>query len=455
MENNEHKSIPGSETRRNFIKKTAAATAAVATTSLFRTPVYGQNQAPSANVAGANNRITVGYIGVGNMGSGHIRTQKTKASENNMVQVAVCDLSKHRVEEAKALVGGDVKSFADYRQLLEQKDIDAVTIATVDHWHAKCTLDALNAGKHVYCEKPMTRYLGEAFEVYDAVKKTGKIFQAGSQGTSDLKWHKAAEWIKAGKIGPVVMSQGSYMRNNPKGEWNYPIQNWATADDIDWKMWLGQVARKKDFSADDYFRWRKYFPYCGGLMSDLVPHKAHPYMLATGNPEFPKRVACVGSKPAHSDKNTPGTPDRDVPEIVQIIAEFPSGMVMHITTSSVNEQGTQEMIRGHKASLTMAGNKVELKPERPFADEVDPETSEAFAAESFEAHEKNWFDSIRANKQPNCGIDLAVRVQTIVSLAELSERENVMCLFDEKTRKVTTGDGREVKVPTYGWNELS
>ena len=455
MKNNEHKSMSGSETRRSFIKKTAAATAAAAATSLFRTPVYGQNQAPSANVGGANNRIAVGYIGVGNMGTGHIRTQKAKANENNMVQVAVCDLSKHRVEEAKALVGGDVKGFTDYRQLLEQKDIDAVTIATVDHWHAKCTLDALNAGKHVYCEKPMTRYLGEAFEVWDTVKKTGKILQIGSQGTSDLKWHKAAEWIKAGKIGPVVMSQGSYMRNNPKGEWNYPIQTWATADDIDWKTWLGQVARKKDFNADDYFRWRKYFPYCGGLMSDLVPHKAHPYMLATGNPEFPVRVACVGSKPAHSDKNTPGTPERDVPEIVQIIAEFPSGTVMHITTSSVNEQGTQEMIRGHKASLTMAGNKVELKPERPFADEIDPETSEAFPAESFEAHEKNWFDSIRANKAPNCGIELAIRVQSIVSLAEASERLNIMCLFDEKTRKVTTGDGREIKMPTYGWNELS
>jgi predicted dehydrogenase len=455
MQKNEHISAAGSDTRRDFIKKTATAAAAVAATPFFRTPVYGQNQAPSANVAGANSRIAVGYIGVGNMGTGHVRTQKAKANENNIVQLAVCDLSKHRVEEVKAIIGGDVKGFTDYRQLLEQKDIDAVTIATVDHWHAKCTLDALNAGKHVYCEKPMTRYLGEAFEVHDTVKKTGKILQVGSQGTSDLKWHKAAEWIKAGKIGPVVMTQGSYMRNNPKGEWNYPIQTWATADDIDWKMWLGQVARKKDFSVDDYFRWRKYFPYCGGLMSDLVPHKAHPYLLATGNPEFPKRVACVGSKPVHSDKNTPGTPERDVPEIIQIIAEFPSGTVMHITTSSVNEQGTQEMIRGHKASLTMAGNKVELKPERPFADEVDPETSEAFAAESFEAHEKNWFDSIRANKQPNCGIDLAVRVQTIVSLAELSERENVMCLFDEKTRKVTTGDGREVKVPTYGWNELS
>jgi hypothetical protein len=166
-------------------------------------------------------------------------------------------------------------------------------------------------------------------------------------------------------------------------------------------------------------------------------------------------VACIGSQPVKSDKKTQGTPLRDVPEIVQIIAEFPSGTVLHITSSSVSEQGTSEMIRGHMGYLQMGSNKVELKPERPFADEVDPEVSDAFPVESVEAHEKNWFDSIRANKDPNCGIELAIRVQAIVSLAEISERENVMCLFDAKTRKVTTGDGKEVKVPTYGWDPLS
>jgi predicted dehydrogenase len=455
MDQTQIKTSSSSATRREFIKKTAAAAATVAATPFLRAPVYGQNQAPSANVAGANNRLVVGYIGVGGMGQTHVRSQKSRANDNNIVQVAVCDVSKHRCEEAKALIGGDVKTFTDYRKLLELKEIDAVTIATVDHWHAKCAIDAMNTGKHVYVEKPMTRYLGEAFEVYDVVKKTGKTLQVGSQGCSDGKWHKAAEWIRADKIGPLVMAQGSYMRNNPKGEWNYTIQPWATKDDIDWQLWLGQVARKKDFSADDYFRWRKYYPYCGGLLSDLVPHKAHPYMLATGNPEFPVRVACVGSRKVHTDKNTPDTPERDVPEIVQIIAEFPSGMVMHITSSSVNEQGTQEMIRGHKGTLTMAGNKVELRPERPYSDEIDPESSEAFSGENVEAHEKNWFDCIRSKKEPNCGIELASRVQAIVSLAEISERLNIMCVFDEKTRKVTTGEGREVKLPSYGWTELS
>ena len=444
--------------RREFLKSATTATAAVAAVGI--TPVYGQNQAPSANVVGANNRITIGHIGVGGQGMAHVSQMKPKHGENNTASIAVCDVSKFRQDFAKNKIqennaDAKVDTYGDYRKLLERKDIDAIVCATVDHWHTKVSVAALESGKHVYVEKPMTRYLGEAFEIYDTVKKTGKILQVGSQGCSDQKWHEAARLIKSGKIGPIVMSQGSYMRNSPKGEWNYAIQTWCKPEDTDWNTWISPVSKKVPFNPDHYFRWRKYFPYCAGLLGDLFPHKLHPYMLATGNPEFPARVACVGSKKFETDKNTPDTPARDVPEIVQLIAEFPSGYVMHITSSTVNEVGTQEMIRGHKATLTMAGNKVELTPGRPFTEEIDPYTSPAFPGETLPAHHKNWFDSIRANKQPNAGIDLAVKVQTVISLAEMSERLSIMCLFDPKTRKITDGSGKEIKPLTYGSLPLS
>jgi predicted dehydrogenase len=224
----------GQDTRREFIKKAATAAAAVATTRIFKTPVYGQNQAPSTGrVIGANDRIVLGFVGLGNQGlNSHLKPMVQAAQANNLAIAAVCDVSKHRTEEAKKEAGGNAQGFEDYRRLLELKDIDAVVCATVDHWHAPVTIDSLNAGKHIYVEKPMSRYLGEAFDVYDAVKRTGKVFQVGSQGCSDMKWHKAAEWIKADKIGKVVMAQGSYMRNTPKGEWNYNIQPWCNADDV-------------------------------------------------------------------------------------------------------------------------------------------------------------------------------------------------------------------------------
>jgi predicted dehydrogenase len=442
----------GGATRRDFIKKAAGAAAAVAATNIFKTPVYGQAQAPSTGVIGANDRIVLGFVGLGGQGlNSHLKPMVQSAQQNNLGIAALCDVSKHRLEEATTAAGGSAQTFEDYRKLLELKEIDAIVCSTVDHWHARVTLDSLNAGKHVYVEKPMTRYLDEGFEVYDTVKRTGKTLQVGSQGCSDMKWHEAAKWIKEGKIGAVVMAQGSYMRNTPKGEWNYNIQGWCTSSDVNWETWLGpQIKQRKDFDPDDFFRWRKYYRYCAGLLGDLFPHKLHPYMLATGNPEFPLRVACVGTRKVETDKMTPGTPMRESPEIAQLIAEFPNGMVMHITSSTVNEIGTQEMIRGQKATLTMAGNAVELRPERPFTDEIDPETSNPFPAESIPAHHKNWFDCIRSGKQPNANVDLAIRVQSVISLGEMSERLSIMCLFDEKTRKITTADGKEVRPISYG-----
>ena len=444
--------VSGQDSRRDFIKKTATAAAAVAATGLLKTPVYGQNQAPSANVAGSNNKLTVGFIGVGGQGMAHVRSMKGHASESNIELVAVCDVWQKRIEGAKNEIGGRCEGFDDYKKLLDKKDIDTVCIATVDHWHTRCSVDAMNAGKHVYVEKPMTRYLGEAFEIYDTCKKTGKILQVGSQGCSDRKWTVAAEMIRAGKIGPLVLGQGSYMRNNPKGEWNYTIDNDAQPSNLNWNAWLGPVKHRdtKEFNVDHYFRWRKYYPYCAGLLGDLFPHRLHPLMLATGNPEFPLRVASIGNAKIQTDKKTPDTYMRNVPENVQLLAEFPSGLCLMVTSSTVNEQGIEDMIRGHQATLYFAGNRVSLKPEKAFADEVDPELVEGITpGEDVGVHERNWLSAIRGQAKPNAGIDLAIKVQTVISLAEMSERMGAVCFFDEKSRKITAGDGKELKPLTY------
>src|SRR5688572_12435637 len=157
----------GQDSRRDFIKKTATAAAAVAATSLLKTPVYGQNQAPSANVAGANSKLTVGFIGVGGQGMAHVRSMKSHMGESNVELVAVNDVWQKRILGAKEFIGGKCEGYDDYRKVLDRKDIDTVVVSTVDHWHTKCSVDAMNAGKHVYVEKPMTRYLGEAFEIAD------------------------------------------------------------------------------------------------------------------------------------------------------------------------------------------------------------------------------------------------------------------------------------------------
>jgi predicted dehydrogenase len=443
-------------TRREFLKKSTLAGAALAAgKNLFITPVYAQTQAPApGNAVGANNRIVVGYIGVGLQGTAHINLQKQNAAANNIAQAAVCDLSAHRRDETKALIGGNCVAFENFDELLARKDIDAVTISTVDQWHAGAAMAALQAGKHVYLEKPMSRYLGEAFDLYDLAKKNPKLaFQVGSQACSDPKWLKARDMVVAGKIGKVVLGQDSYMRNSKGGEWNeapFVMAAWMKPADLDWDKWQGKVHERVAFNAERYVRWRKFYPYCAGPLGDLAPHRMHPLMLATGNPEFPTRVVCLGQNPIHADKNTPGATERDCPEDVQLIAEFSSGAALMLVAGTVNQIGLPSEMRGHMGSLVLGGNSVKLDPEEKFADDIDPETVGNLAIESIDSHEKNWFDCIRSGAVPNASADLAIRVQTVLSLAEMSNRLNMMCLFDEKSRKITNGDGKEVPAITYG-----
>jgi predicted dehydrogenase len=450
----------GGATRREFIKKSTLAAAAAASVNLFKTPVYGQDQAPSANVAGANNRIRVGYIGTFHQGQFHITTQKEAAAANNIEQVAVCDLSKQCRDDAQKIIGGNCKAYENYEELLAIKDIDAVTIATNDHWHCKTSLAALDAGKHVYCEKPMTRYLPEAFQVYDKVKSSGKTFQVGSQGCSAQAWHKAADLIKSDQIGKVVWAQGYYCRNSKNGEWNLPVPGWVQPGDINWDKWQEPVHDKQAFNGEAFMHWRKYYPYCAGLLGDLAPHRLLPLMVATfgSSPEYPTRVVSLGTKNIHADLTPPGNPERDVPEHVEILAEFPSGLTIVIVVSTVNARSPDFVIYGHKATLEIgsSGERIKLTPEKDWSDDIDLANFDGLTPiESVPEHEKNWFECIRSGKQPNANIDLAIRAQVVISLAEMSNRMNMMCLWDEKERKIKKQDGTEIAAITYGTIEPS
>lgn len=452
---NKKQTSPGYGSRRDFIKKTSTFAAAVATANVFKTPVYGQTQAPSSGrVIGANDRIAVAIIGVGyGIGQNHLQGIHQNAAANNIVIAAASDVFNKRrnwAKETAELKDSDV--YLDYRKMLERKDIDAVLIATHDPLHEQVSIDCLEAGKHVYCEKPMTRYLGEAFRVYDTVKKTGKTYQVGSQGCSAEGWHRCGQMAREGKIGTLVWAQGYYCRNSVGGEWNYPIEPETKPENIDWQKWLGPVNKDTPFSAEDFHRWRKYYRYCAGLYGDLVPHRLHPLMLASGNPEFPARVTSLGSKNVHADLAVTGTPEREVAEHIQLLAEFPSGYMITITCSTVNAKSPGFTIYGHKATLNIgsSGERIELVPEKEWAEEIDPDTISGLQPEDMRVHEKNWFDCIRSGKKTNADEDLAIRVQTVISLAEMSNRLNMTCLFDEKTRKITNGDGKEVPAITYG-----
>jgi hypothetical protein len=163
-------------------------------------------------------------------------------------------------------------------------------------------------------------------------------------------------------------------------------------------------------------------------------------------------VCSIGTKNVHIDKTVPGTPEREVPEHAQLLAEFPSGYVIMVTCCTVNGSTPGLSLFGHMATLNIdaTGGKVALVPQREFGDDISPENYADLQAEEIRVHEKNWFDCIRSGKQPNADIDLAIRVQTVISLAEMADRLKVTCLFDEKTRKITTEGGRALAPITYG-----
>ena len=441
------------QSRRAFLKTTATAAAAVAATGIVKTPVYGQSQAPSpGRVIGANDRIAVAYVGVGGQGMTHVRHQKTAASENNIVQAAVCDVWDKRLDAAKAYVGlTDADCFKDHRKLLERKDIDAVVVSTVDNWHAQVAIDAMEAGKHVYGEKPLGRYMEEGFAIADTIKRTGKTFQLGSQFCADPMYHKSAQWIREGKLGPLVWAQASYCRNNKNNsEWTYPVDIDLKESNCDWYRWLGK-APKIPFNPEHYFSWHKFYAYNSGILGNLLPHRFLPLMLATGNPEFPRRVACTGTRKVSTA--------REITDTTHLLAEFPSGLTFCVAGSTVNETGLQDMIRGRKATLSFASsaNRIELTPERIFSGEdtnaIEAQSfSDPLPTASVPRLEKNWFDCIRSGKTPLANIDLALKAHAVLSLAEMSERTGFMLFFDEATRQVKTGDGKVVPAISYESN---
>jgi len=476
MKNRKTPKAKDTATRREFIKKSALVATAVVAGCSPKVSEVATKPAVSTippSVLGANDRLTVGFIGVGGQGFySHVQNVINRSDEGkkrhdyelNALGVAACDLFSKRRDRAFAAMDaarteagrtGSIEVYEDYRRLLDRTDIDAVFIGTVDHWHAHVSMDAMDAGKHVYCEKPMTRYLSEAFQVHDTVKRTGKKFQVGSQYCTEGKWHKAAELIQAGKIGKMVLAQDSYTRNTPDGEWNYYElePELVPGKTIDWKKWLGPVSDRA-FNPQYYHRWRKYYPFCAGILGDLLAHRIHPLIIATGNPEFPKRVVCLGNKRVTLD--TLGPEDRDVNDQTQVLVEFPSGSSLMVIGCTVNEQGLGQVIRGNEATLYFSGNTLELRPERPFADLMDPERFENIEpGPEIPAHIANFFDAIRNDKQPNGNIEVAIRTQTIISLAEMSDRLGEMFYFDEHTRKITNGSGKTFDPITYGTLELS
>lgn len=256
--------------RRNFLRNLTGTTAAM---TFGYAALAGEQREQyieflSRSKYDANDNINIGLIGAGIMGT---QDTITALSVPGAKLVAVCDLYDGRLKEAKTRWGADIFTTRSYKELLNRKDIDAVIIATSDHWHQQISIDALKAGKHVYCEKPMVHSVEEGPAVIAAQKESKKVFQVGSQGVSSLGNEKAKQLLKDGAIGALNYAEGFWARHSPAGAWQYPIPADGNPTTVDWDTYVSNTT-KRPFDATRFFRWRNYTDYGTGMAGDLFVH---------------------------------------------------------------------------------------------------------------------------------------------------------------------------------------
>ena len=237
----------------------------------------------------SKDKVKIGLIGSGIIG--HYDTD-TALKVEGVELVAVCDLYTGRLDRAKEKWGSQIFTTRDYRELLAKKDIDAVLICTPDHWHQKMAIEAMNAGKHVYCEKPMVQKILEGQAIIDTQKKTGKVFQVGSQRASSVAILEAKKYFEQGIIGELTYVEAYCDRSDAKGAWQYSIPTDASPETIDFDKFLGH-APKVPFDATRFFRWRNYKDYGTGSAGDLIVHLLTGLHTITGS-QGPNKIVALG-----------------------------------------------------------------------------------------------------------------------------------------------------------------
>jgi predicted dehydrogenase len=465
--------------RRDFLKVGAAAVALSA--------------AGYSRVYGANERIGVGFVGVGGRCQAHLDIIKNRARDpGDVAAVAVCDVwdglkatyKGHDGKERTYLQGlypsaekvgldpHDKKHVVkEYERLLELPEVDVVCIATPDHWHAKITIDALHAGKHVYCEKPMTKTMAEAQKVVEAAQKSGKVMSVGVQSMAEPRWQAAHELIKKGEIGHVAQAQTSYYRNSNVGQWRY-YRLWKEMNPttVDWARFLGHnfkidgigeplgpSPKEQPFDREVFAQWRCYWPFGGGMFTDLFVHQTT-HMIAAMGVRYPARVVGAGGLYMEYD-------DRDVPDVAAIVADYDEGCQLLVMATMINDYPIDEVIRGHTGTLRFSKRKTgekdkdgkevvamgyELLPQTIGSGPGRPNSGTSGEAElqaAIRDHDttpelwENFLKCVRENNRHTLSTpELGAAAFTTVAMGVKSYREGKALFWDKEKREPVEAD---------------
>jgi predicted dehydrogenase len=433
--------------RRDFLMLAAAGAAAAQ-----------QNVAP-------NDRIRIATIGFGGMGMGDTAYAK---SVPGVELVAVCDLYDGRLARARE-VHGEIFTTRDYREVLARKDVDAVIIATPDHWHADLSVAAMEAGKDVYCEKPMVQSIADGQRVIAAQERTGRMFQVGSQYVTSAVYQKARDLFHAGAIGRLTMVEAWLDRNTAQGAWEYTIPPDASPATVDWDRFLGK-APKRPFDATRFFRWRNYRDYGTGVAGDLFVHLLSGLHVVTGS-IGPERILATGGLRFWDD-------GRDVPDVMlamldygkqQAHPDFTLSLRVNLKSGVPDERfgfrflGTEGVITTSMSSLTLEKAPPEREPGysiatfpkamqeeflRRYREKYPPQKAAAIEPEKFappkgydahREHHRVFYEAVRARKRPFEDAVFGFRAAGPALLANTSLYEKRICLWDPQKMTASVG----------------
>lgn len=343
--------------RRDFLRTTASGAAA------------GMLAAQSVAGAAPSQRPTrIGLVGLGQRGQTHLdlllRIQALGAPVEVVYLCDVYDKSREKAQAKLAARGrSDAKTTVDFLEVLEAPDVDAVVVATPNHWHAAQSILALERGKHVYCETPMIHHLEELRPLLEAWKASGKVMQVGAQRLSDGRWTAAREFLLSGGVGKVLHAQTEAFRNSSTGQWrNLGLSRDMTPEAIDWPRFLGVeygLSAAVPFDRALFSQWRCSWAFGSGLFGELFMPKLCPLLTAMGV-SYPRRVVCTGGVFLELD-------GREVPDTATLVADFPEGCQAVASATLGNDHPIEQLIRGHHGTLRFEGARdgFEVLPQKP------------------------------------------------------------------------------------------
>jgi predicted dehydrogenase len=367
--------------RRGFIRAAGAATTgALLSSRLHALAVQDEAGRPVA----ANDHIQIALIGAGGQGQGDT---KTALRVPGVKLVAVADCYNGRLEHSKELWGNDIFTTRDYAEILARKDIDAVIIGTPDHWHKQASVDAMKAGKDVYCEKPMIHLYADGPEMIETARATRRILQVGSQRVSSVIYEKARDLLAAGAIGKLNMVTARWDRNSTMGAWSYTVPPDASPETCDWPRFLG-TAPKIPFNAEQFFQWRKWKAYGSGVAGDLFVHLFSGTHFITGS-HGPTRGMATGGLRFWND-------GRDVPDVMLGLFDYPEGfnLSLHVNFVDGGEESEGLLFTGSEGIMEIGWGNVSVS-------RVPREKAPGYTVDSFaEATQKEIIAEYRKKYPP-------------------------------------------------------